>query len=57
MSVDQPRHRPSPVGLTALLVLIAAGLVLATSSLIDYPAAVLNVAWLIALAGVQMCGL
>jgi hypothetical protein len=51
MSVDGPRQGTGPVVLVAWLTLLAAGLVLATSFLVDYPAAILGIAWLIALAG------
>jgi hypothetical protein len=50
MSVEKLRQGTGPV-LVAWLALLAAGLVLATSFLIEYPAAILDIAWLIGLAG------
>ena len=51
MSVDSAGPGISLTALAALFVLLAAGLILATSFLVDYPVPVLAAAWLIALAG------
>lgn len=51
MSVDSIGPGISRTALAALFALFAAGLILATSFLVDYPVPVLAAAWLIALAG------
>jgi hypothetical protein len=51
VSAEPARRGISPLDLTALLALLAAGIVLATSFMVDYPDPVLAAAWLIGLAG------
>ncbi|MDF2146866.1 hypothetical protein [Knoellia sp. p5-6-4] len=51
MSLEKLRQGTGPVVLVAWLALLAAGLVLATSFLVDYPGVLVYIALLIALEG------
>lgn len=50
MSSSSPDRRSSFVAVTALLALLAAGIVLASSWFVTFPSLVLGAAWLIAVA-------